>query len=148
MRGLFLVGLMMVSVLASTVAGAGAYRWVDDQGKVHYGDQPPTGAQRLNAPPGPATNNAGAEADREPGQQDDPEATSGVDKGVYKTASFAEICKVLNNRLQTYRGNEKLATEGPGGQPQLMSAEERTKLINDTQEQATEACKQAEKQAQ
>lgn len=53
------IGLAVL--FAVLTAHAQVYRWVDGQGKVHYGERPPAGAKptpvddRLAAPPGAAT---------------------------------------------------------------------------------------------
>jgi len=47
---------MLVLTLASAIASAEVYKWLDDQGNVHYGDRPPdTGSdpQSLTLPPAP-----------------------------------------------------------------------------------------------
>ena len=40
----FLAALALSALLASPAGVAQLYKWVDDQGKVHYGDSPPEGA--------------------------------------------------------------------------------------------------------
>ena len=50
--------LALAVVLGAAAAHAQVYRWVDEQGKVHYGERPPSGAKatpvegKLAAPPG------------------------------------------------------------------------------------------------
>ena len=52
------VALALAMLLAAVAAHAQVYRWVDEQGKVHYGERPPAGAKaspvedRLATPPG------------------------------------------------------------------------------------------------
>lgn len=46
MRALCLLALL----IAVSPAGAGVYRWVDDSGRVHYGDRPVAGAQTVPLP--------------------------------------------------------------------------------------------------
>ncbi|MGJ8668042.1 MAG: DUF4124 domain-containing protein [Oceanococcus sp.] len=132
MRPLFLAVLMLLSFVVS----ADNYRWVDDNGRVHYGDQPPVGAKRLKAPPGPANATSQSEDDK-------PSPTSDIDKGVYKTASFEEICKELNSRVANYRSSPNMAMQGEDGEPRALSAKERLEFINKTQTQADAACKRA-----
>jgi glutaredoxin len=38
---IFIAGLFLFTLLLSTAAVADLYKWVDDQGKIHYGDKPP-----------------------------------------------------------------------------------------------------------
>jgi hypothetical protein len=44
MKGTFLCLLLFLSVTAS----AGIYRWVDENGKVHFGDRPPQAVETEN----------------------------------------------------------------------------------------------------
>lgn len=56
---------------APFAAHAQVYRWVDEQGKVHYGERPPTGAKaspvqdELAAPPGAAAPKAAPDASQQ-----------------------------------------------------------------------------------
>ena len=130
----FLLGFLIV---LGGMAQADTYRWVDEDGKVHYGDQPPIGAQRLKPPPGPAN-------PPDARKQAKPTPTPDIDKGVYKNASFDEICKELKARLARYRSSPQLAVQGEDGNPRTLSAEERQAFIGKTQEQADAACQRAE----
>jgi hypothetical protein len=49
--------ILVVTCLFAAAASAQQYKWVDQDGKVRYGDTPPPGvkAQRLKPPPGPAS---------------------------------------------------------------------------------------------
>lgn len=131
MRSALIIGLMACSLAAS----AGVYRWVDENGKVHYGDRPPAQAEQLNPPPPPADPDPAA-------QQPAATAPPPSNKGVYKQASFREICDELNARLVSYRGSPELAVGDPAA-PTLLSAAERQELIDTTQAQADAACAKA-----
>lgn len=48
-----LIGLLCGIGLAPVFAGE-IYRWVDDQGRVHFGDTPPDNAERVEMTPAPA----------------------------------------------------------------------------------------------
>lgn len=55
-------------VLLIGPASAGIYRWVDAEGKVHYGDRPPAGQESsaVTVSPGPATDpDRGARAEKQ-----------------------------------------------------------------------------------
>jgi hypothetical protein len=45
---------LLALLIAASPAGAGVYRWVDDSGRVHYGDRPVAGAQTVPLPAPPA----------------------------------------------------------------------------------------------
>src|SRR6266550_9181044 len=57
---IFAAGLGAFLALSSTASHAILYKWIDDNGRVVYGDQPPPGAkpEKLNASMGPADPNA------------------------------------------------------------------------------------------
>ena len=48
--------LLLGSLAVTPTANAGIYKWVDDDGNVHYGDSPPTGgsSQEIQVAPGPS----------------------------------------------------------------------------------------------
>ena len=49
---LFVTGLLLGGLLISPV-GAEVYKWIDEQGRVHYGDKPPEqGAREMQVDPG------------------------------------------------------------------------------------------------
>ena len=129
--------LITIASLLSLAAHADVYRWVDENGQVRYGDQPPVGAQRLKAPPGPANPVAPKPA---------PNPTFDINQEASTTARFDEICNELNARLASYKSNPYLAVQGDDGKPRALSPEEREKLIADTQKQADAACRQAQPQ--
>jgi len=43
--------LLLAALLASQAVAAEVYRWVDEDGTVHFGDQPPPGAEKVELPP-------------------------------------------------------------------------------------------------
>lgn len=130
MRSLLLTSLM----LASFVASAAAYRWVDEQGKVHYGDQPPPGAERIKAPP-PAAEPGATEP------QASPQATPQTSRS--GSMSAADACQEYRSRLARYNSTPHLAVRGDDGEPRMMSAAERDNLINTTKTRGDEICAQA-----
>ncbi len=42
--------LLLVSLGVATAASAEVYRWTDANGRVHYGERPPVGAERIELP--------------------------------------------------------------------------------------------------
>lgn len=40
-RSFFVAGLMLLSMVFSPVMQGGLYKWIDENGKIHYGDRPP-----------------------------------------------------------------------------------------------------------
>ena len=54
--------LALLLVLAVPTASAQVYKWVDDKGRVHYGEKPPAGSKPSAVKPPAATPNAPAKA--------------------------------------------------------------------------------------
>lgn len=63
--------IVLAALLAASAAHAQVYRWVDEQGKVHYGERPPSGAKanpvqdKLAAPPGAPAPKAAPDASQQ-----------------------------------------------------------------------------------
>ena len=63
--------IVLAALLATSAAHAQVYRWVDEQGKVHYGERPPTGAKaspvqdKLATPPGAPAPKAAPDASQQ-----------------------------------------------------------------------------------
>ena len=63
--------IVFAALLAASAANAQVYRWVDDQGKVHYGERPPSGAKaapvqdKLATPPGAPAPKAAPDASQQ-----------------------------------------------------------------------------------
>lgn len=53
---------LFLCLLATPIALAGTYRWVDENGQTHFGDRPPanTASDEINVNPAPASQDAGA----------------------------------------------------------------------------------------
>lgn len=118
-----LVGLgMALSLLASRpVLGTGkVYRWVDAQGRVHYGDQPANNAQEV-----PLRESGTVRASEPPPA---PDQTS------------AEVCERLRERLETYRSAERIIETDSLGVDREFTAEQREQLIARTEQQVGETC--------
>ena len=63
--------IVLAALLAASAAHAQVYRWVDEQGRVHYGERPPSGAKaspvqdKLAAPPGAPAPKAAPDASQQ-----------------------------------------------------------------------------------
>jgi hypothetical protein len=76
-----LVGISFGLILSLSAAAGSIYRWMDEQGQVHFGDKPPTGVQAKQEKARPAI-------------RDDSAAGSGLRSGEH--ARLAEIEKREN----------------------------------------------------
>lgn len=119
------VVMMGLCLFASaTMADAGVYKWKDANGRVHYGDQPKSGAQRVDGAP---TNTEAA-----------PEEESS-DPAKQKT-SKADECARKRDQLMTYQKATRIVETDSLGNQKEFSDEERQKLIERTQKQIAEGC--------
>lgn len=119
LRGLLLLVLLGCSA-ATLAAGTKVYRWVDANGNVHYGDQPPPAqAQELKQSAPTAISAPPAAA---------PSAAEGVD------------CTQLGSELERWNASPRLMQTDVLGQQRELSAEERGALIAQAQQRYASAC--------
>ncbi|MDM4772691.1 DUF4124 domain-containing protein [Solimonas sp. SE-A11] len=117
---------VMALGLALAVAPAMAaevYKWVDPNGRVHYGDQPQPGWKRVgvNAPPASS-----------PGSAPAPAAVPGeVDKAA---------CDKKKQELESYQKAARVVERDALGREKEYSAEDRQKLIALAQKETDDVC--------
>lgn len=128
MRGIGSTMLVLASalMLAPQAAQAGKiYRWVDTQGKVHYGDQPLPQAQevKVGPPGGAAAGTAALPGDGAP--------VAGGPSG---------NCQERRDQLALYRKAPSIVEKNALGVEHAYSEDERSKLIEMTERSVNEAC--------
>ena len=107
----------IVAMLAAGTATAAVYKWVDKDGKVHYGDRPVAGAQQQSitapgvTPPAPSEDAPAGDADPEAAQV------------------RANQCTAARKRLDSYEQSSTVVQRDPNGQERRLSADERVDLI-------------------
>lgn len=110
------LALAVVPAMAAEV-----YKWVDPNGRVHYGDQPQPGWKRVgvNAPPASSPGSA-------------PPAVSGeIDKAA---------CDKKKQELESYQKAARVVERDALGREKEYSAEDRQKLIALAQKEADDVC--------
>lgn len=120
------VGLLLV---AATVEPA-VYRWVDEQGQVHYSDQPrDERAARHQFAPGSVGESArrSRAAEVEAGEQ-----------------AAIERCQTARDQLKQYTDAARLIERSVTGQERELSAEERNRLTDQARADVADACEEAE----
>lgn len=115
------VGMCMA--MSTLTAHADVYKWKDANGRVHYGDQPASGAEKVNA--GPA-NAAAADA-----------ADNAADQSAQKRA---EECSRMREQLANYKTASKIVETDSLGNQKEFSDDERKKLLDRTQKQIAGNC--------
>lgn len=118
--------------LLATTASAQVYRWVDDDGQVHFSDKKPTEADR-EAPPAEtlqfAPGSTAAVAQRQAQQQ-----------AALREEARAERCQQARNQLDTYSRAVSLVRTGPDGEDVELLPSERAELIERAQAKVAGAC--------
>lgn len=137
-------GALVALALGLSIAGhavAGMYKWVDEQGAVHYSQTPPPDrtAQELAPPPPPpkpVEPEAGADAtDTAPGESA-PEGRPQEAENARKMR-FQQNCTAARKNLQLYQTARRIMD---GGQLVILTDEEKTKRIEKAKEQIERYC--------
>lgn len=118
--------VMMGACLAMSAltAHAAMYKWKDANGRVHYGDQPASGAVEVNAG---ALNGSAA-----PDPSDVPAENTQQKK--------AEECSRKRDQLANYKKASKIVETDSLGNQKEFNEDERKKLLERTQKQLTDSC--------
>lgn len=119
--------LACILLLALVAGGADAgkvYRWVDAQGKVHYGDRPDGAKAAVEVRPGVTTTV--------------PDATPGSDAGA--EAKRAALCTQKREQLGTYKNASRIVEKDSLGNEKEFTAEEQLKLIEKTERDIEALC--------
>lgn len=119
------MGLCMATLASVSMAQAGVYKWKDANGRVHYGDQAPSGAEKIKTGPdngeaAPAEGNS-ADADKQ-------------------NQKKIEECGRKRDQLATYKKASRIVETDSLGNQKEFNDEERQKLIEKTQKQIADGC--------
>ena len=136
MRTLFAILAACALCAATAWADAPIYKWVDAQGKVHYGPQPQSDAAQqlstVNKGQGvPAGGTAAPAATAAPS-----DSSSLTQAGPNDSAA----CKAAKDTLAKYLGADYLYTLDAGGQKQKMSKDDQDKTIASAKDSVAKAC--------
>ena len=138
-------------LILATAAQAGIYKWVDENGQVHYGERPPAGAEyRTVAPAPPPASSAPEEKQRLEKTQEFLD-TSRKAREEAKTKAAAEKaeaerrkknCAAARKNLEilTYATGRK-RIPGPDGVARKLTEEERQARMAEARKQIEKYCK-------
>ena len=125
---------------AALPAGAALYKWIDDNGRVVYGDTPPPGvkAERVVASVPPGDPNAVREmaskdAQLKKRQQDRADEEAKADKAAADAKAKLDRCVQIRGRLQGLRSEALLYRYNEKGEKAYLDAAEREKSIADSE---------------
>lgn len=124
---------LILALCAGTVSAEQAWRWVDEDGRVHYGDRARPGAVAVKARPG-GTARTAPPIPAEPSRIESPPAVAEQDGG---------DCAKHQRKLETYRRSERIVERSPLGGERYYTAEERAQLIEIAEQQVAGACDEA-----
>ncbi len=159
--------LVLALLTAACPAGAGLYKWIDADGKVHYSDQPPPdGAKQqeiktpksaapasvpANATPGAAApSQAAAKGPKTPAEQEMEfrkrrvEATEAEAKRQQEAQANAEKqrnCEAARNRVKQIEAGGRVAKAGANGETVYLGDEEIAREMADARKAADSWCK-------
>jgi hypothetical protein len=129
----------LAGLLLAGSASAGVYKWVDQDGKVHYSDKPVAGAeeQKIKAPgvssggSEPAEGGgAGAGAAGDANTNQDPEV-AGV---------RTEQCALAQKRLQSYENAGTINRDDGSGKQVALTADQRVDVIVQARREVNSLC--------
>lgn len=122
--------LLWAGLLAAATAQAGkVYRWIDAEGRVHYGDVPGSQAREVQE--------VGVRAGSVPAPQQ--QETKSPDPALEETGRLA-VCEARRRQLDTYRNSARLIEKDNLGREHEFTAEERALLTDRTRVEIIELC--------
>lgn len=139
----FLAVLILILLAGSMPALAGSmYRWVDDQGNIHYGENPPTGVKSeeihsYSPPPGGREQRREAPSWQREEQEEEAADTSTAED---EQSPTDEYCDQHRQNLEQLRSRTVVRTSDPDtGETRVLDEDEREQMLQETRE-ALEEC--------
>ena len=134
-----LIAAACAAAWAALPAAAATYKWLDENGRVVYGDTPPPGvkAERIDLavpPPNPnaVRDLANKDAELKKRAQDRTEADTSAAKAAADDRAVAERCVQARGRMATLRNESRLYRYNEKGEQVTMDAAERERAIAET----------------
>lgn len=150
----FGIGVLLIFFLSPAVPysaaaqAAGVYKWVDEQGKVHYGDRPGnSNASKIAVPKSPpATDNSlserNAKRDKLLQTMEEERTLKEEDsrKAKQKSEEREQRCIEAQDKLKRYERAKYIYKPAEGGQEIIFSEEEREKATVEARKAVEEWC--------
>ena len=143
MRRMILACSVLLALSSAATAGQ-IYKWVDAQGNVHFGSQPPEGQQAatvnpsISQPKAPAPTKPQIEA--ETGDKQQAAIYEKVKQDVAKQeAERKQFCETVRTNLSQLRNNPRIHVE-EGGEARRLTEEERQARIAESEKAIAENC--------
>ncbi|MEQ9545522.1 MAG: DUF4124 domain-containing protein [Marinobacter sp.] len=146
-----LIRTLLSLLLLSPVAGmAEVYRWVDAEGRTHFGDRPPAQATsqevKVVSPPARVDNAARDRQQKvnaflEQRQQERDQQRAAAAKAEKQAAKQAELCTRLRARLKHMESVSTFYNLNEQGERVFVSESENTRIRERFRKKVAEACK-------
>ncbi len=144
----FALGVALMA-LAHQGLSAGVYRWVDDQGKVHYGDRPPSKDKaksiEVESAPAPEPDDGERRAktrrllDAMESERNREKEQAAQDKA--EKARRERNCEVARRHVTLYQRANKISRVGADGERTYLSDEERDQALTHARSLVDRWCK-------
>ena len=144
----FLIGIILIFFLSPAAQAAGVYKWVDEQGKVHYGDRPGNNnASKIAAPSSPPASDKSlsernAKRDKFLHTMAEERKLKEEDAGKAKLKSEQrkQHCIEAQDKVKRYERAQYIYKPAEGGQEIIYSEEEREKATVEAKKAVEEWC--------
>jgi len=143
--------LLLVVLMVTASASAGIYRWVDEDGKVHFGERPPADASNSdevvirNQAPVPEPANADRKQQREryleQRQREKNERKEKAAKKRREKKQREKRCVYARNKLAEYQEHGVLYERLPNNERRYLSKQEREQEIAKARQEVGRWCK-------
>ncbi len=149
MQNIYRLCFFSLLLFIHTTSSAEVYKWTDENGQVHYGQQPPQGkqAQQIKAPPPPTIDPRDAEKKIEQLilEQENLDRARAYEKELTKQQTIQQQnnekqCETAKSNLQSYQNNPNRKSRLPDGTIQRLSEEERQQTIESLKAQVNVYC--------
>lgn len=135
-------------LFAGSAVASGVYKWVDEQGKVHYGDRPPGTVEpaevEIGRAPAPSTDDAdrrektrrlldAIESERE---QEKKEAA----RTEARSAQRKRNCALAKRRMEILERGNTISVTGEDGERQYLDDDQRALALSQAKELVREWC--------
>jgi hypothetical protein len=141
--------VLLAALAFSAAAAAQQYKWVDEGGKVRYGDTPPPGVKttRLKAPPAASAKDPGSkdqaltpEAAFRKRQQERREQEEKAAKERATADAKRENCGQAQANLRQLQSGQRIATLNAAGERAFLDDGERARQTERAQKAVSEWC--------
>lgn len=151
-RALTLLMALLTASLLSSPGHAGIYRWIDQQGRVHFGDRPPseTASENVDIKPDPTPRAPAPDAAerREKRQrllraweEERRQRAEASTKAKERGARQQHRCALARDRLRSYRNSSYLYDLDSEGNRKIMSESDRENAIRKLEEIIERHCR-------